>query len=91
MKKYSNIQLAFALDQVLKKHRQEMEKPVYPESKVQWIKQSAIKIIDLLEEECKRFNKLNQGNGLDGNDIVSSISTALNCVLREMGLEQIKD
>lgn len=75
------------LSETIANQRQELERPVYPESKLEWIRATSFKIINLLEEEVGRFNKT-QNDKLKYNDIISACQTALNLLLKQFGVKK---
>lgn len=87
---YTVKQLAAALSKTLEQQRIKTKKPSYPEEKVKWIKDTAMSIIHLIEVESKRFNSQHPGNELAGRDAVSAVSTALNMILRALGMAKPK-
>lgn len=88
---YSKIQIGYALNHAVKSYQEALKKLDYPENKVQWIRQTALAIIELLEKETKEFNSKNTNNPILNNDLVSTTQTALNLILKTMGKIQIKD
>ena len=89
--KYSPVQLGVALSRTVTKYRKELEKPPYPEKKVDWIVDTTNKMIDLMEKETKIFNLNNPDQELKGNDLVSVAQTMLNRLLKALGLKLQKD
>ncbi len=89
--KYTPVQLGIALSKTVTKHKKELERPPYPEKKIDWIKETANKIIDLLEVEAKFFNSHNIGEELKANDLVSVAQTVLNRILKAIGMKLPKD
>ena len=83
---YTPVQLGMALSKTILKHKRALEKPIYPEKRGDWIKETVNKIIDLLEHETKIFNAINPDSNLKANDLISVIQTTLNRLLKAMGL-----
>ncbi len=88
--KYSPVQLGMALSKTVSQHRKELEKPIYPTKKIDWIKNTCDEIINLLEREVNTFNADNPGEELGGNDVVSAAQTTLNRLLKAMGMKAKK-
>ncbi len=88
---YSPKMLGWILHKTLESHRTKLTKPVYPEIKIQWIRQVALSIIDHIESEVKKFNYRHPGNELKPQDIVSAAQTALNMILKAMGSKVKRD
>lgn len=89
--KYSPVQLGMALSKTIFKHKKELETPPYPEKKIDWIKATTDKMIDLLEQETKAFNTINGEQPLKANDLISVAQTTLNRLLKAMGLKATRD
>jgi hypothetical protein len=89
--KYSPVQLGMALSKTILNHKRALEKPQYPEKKIDWIKVTTNKIIDLLEQETKSFNETNPNEQLKSKDLISVAQTTLNRLLKAMGLKTQKD
>ena len=87
---YTAAQLGIALARTVLKHKKELEKPIYPEKKVAWIKQTADKIFELLEVETRAFNNLSSDNLLKANDLISVAQTVLNRLLKALGIQAIQ-
>ena len=86
--KYTAAQLGMALSKTIQKQKKELEKPAYPTKKIEWVKSTCNEIIDILEKEVNRFNSLNPGEELGGNDVISAVQTTLNRLLKAMGLKR---
>lgn len=88
---YTPKQLAFALHKTIEKCKMDLTKPVYPEKKLEWIRRVSILLITMVENEANKFNRQNPGDPLMGKDMVSVLSTAVNLVLKAMGIKQQKE
>jgi hypothetical protein len=84
-------QVALGFKEAVKKFKEKRAKSSYPESKIKWIRMVALKIIDLLEEETIKYNKINPNEKILTNDLISGASTALNMLLKAAGVVKKKD
>jgi len=84
-------QVALGFKEAVKKFKALKAKPSYPESKIKWIRMVALKIIDLLEEETIKYNKINPDEKILTNDLISGASTALNMLLKAAGVVKKKN
>ncbi len=89
--KYSPVQLGMALSKTILKQKKELEKPIYPTKKIEWIKSTCNEMINILEREVNKFNADNPGEELGANDVISAAQTTLNRLLKAMGVTKKKD
>lgn len=88
---YTPAQIGLALHHTISRIKKDLEKPVYPESKLAWIKETSEKILSLLEGELKRYNKNHYYEPLKVVDVISSLQTALNKLLKAISQEPQRD
>lgn len=78
---YTPGQLGLALHKTIEKHKKDLGAGV-PQKKLEWIKETAISLIDFLEQKVISFNRENPHNTLSGKEIASVLSTSLNLVIK---------
>jgi hypothetical protein len=82
---FSPKQLAKYLNTILKAQKKELASPKYSQLKIDWIRKTAIDILDLVKEKIKAFNTEYPNNVINNNDVVSTLQTALNVFLKSIG------
>jgi hypothetical protein len=85
--KVSPIELSIIL---LKLHSQlksvKIKNPVVRNIRHDWIKATSSKIIEVLEKEIKIYNEKNPDVKLKSGDVLATVNTVLNRLLKAMGL-----
>jgi hypothetical protein len=84
-------QLARGIREAIKNYKQSKLKVEYPTKKLEWIRYTASAIIDFLETEVIKFNNNHPYDKISANDLISSVSTALNLLLKAAGTLKKKD
>ena len=89
-RKYGNRQIAIALNSVIEQQRLEMNKRLFPEKRIEWIRFVSVEIVKLINKEMDKHNYNNPYEPVKANDAISGATTALNWLLTEAGLKLIK-
>lgn len=80
---YTPGQIGLALHKTIEKHKKSMGvKASITEKKIKWIKDTALKMIDFLEKEMISFNKENPKNKIMAKELVTTVNTTLQMILK---------
>ena len=89
-RKYGNRQIAIALNSVIEQQRLEAAKKHFPEKRIEWIRAISVKIVELVDKEMERYNYNNPYEPVKANDAVSTVTTALDWILKDAAIKIIK-
>lgn len=77
-KKYTPKQIGSILHKTIERYKKESDEVAnYMEAKATWVKNTANKIVDLLNSEVKKFNQINPKNIISAKDINTVLRTAI--------------
>jgi hypothetical protein len=82
---FSPKQLSFMLNRVLEEQKKEINGPSNKELKMEWIRNTAIELINTLDKETQKFNLKYPANPISAADLIGAASTTLTLLIRNSG------